>query len=246
MTKKPLRKSQRQADTSPKDADPGSSLARTLGVGPKAKRIGPQFHQLGSFNQPTMPERVLRDEFKIRTVSDPLDRIRRALGQLPPQHRLDADQAAAVTKAVADNLGWLFSPHTEANPPDDQGEGARSLAKPSDIDTVEPPETAPELWKSRDLNLRENASQFVRRVYAAWLGRGLERKDLARLDPDLYKALSVWLSRHPEDPIVADLPPQREKLDELIDELSAKYPIEDLRKLGHAIDARLRRKKNKT
>lgn len=106
------------------------------------------------------------------------------------------------------------------------------------------PSTAPEQWKTRDLNRRENAPQFISRVYSEWLGRGLERRDLARLDPDLYKALSVWLSRHPEDPIAVVLPPQKEKLDDLIDHLSATYPVETLRKLGHAIDGRLRRRKN--
>lgn len=104
------------------------------------------------------------------------------------------------------------------------------------------PDQAPELWVERDLNRRENAPQFIRRVYAPWLGRGLARKDISRLDGDLYKALSVWLSRHKDDEIAQLLPSQSDKIDELIDRLGGEYSIEDLRRLGYAIDSRLRRK----
>lgn len=109
----------------------------------------------------------------------------------------------------------------------------------------EPPEplptVAPELWTARDLNLRENAPAFTRRVYGKWLDHGLARKDIARLDSDLYKALSVWLARHPDDDIAKQLPSQSEEIDRAIKTLSAQYPVEFLRKLGYAIDTRLRR-----
>lgn len=109
----------------------------------------------------------------------------------------------------------------------------------------EPPEplptVAPEMWASRDLNLRENAPTFTRRVYGKWLEHGIARKDIARLDSDLYKALSVWLARHPDDEIAKQLPSQSEEIDRAIKHLSAQYPVEFLRKLGYAIDTRLRR-----
>jgi hypothetical protein len=232
MVKKPLYKSQQLGNSPSKENATVQTLAALAADAAKAKR---DRTYLG-----------LRDKDQFRTVPDPLDRIGRVLGKLPPQHRLDKEQAAAVTQAVADYMDWLFGPGAEANPNDDKTARTPEPTTPDDPALPEPPLSAPVLWKARDLNLRENAPQFIRRVYANWLGRGLERKDIARLDPDLYKALSVWLSRHPEDPIVADLPPLREKLDELIDELSAKYPLEDLRKLGHAINARLRRKQNKS
>jgi len=104
------------------------------------------------------------------------------------------------------------------------------------------PEKAPELWVERDLNRRENAPQFIRRVYAPWLGKGLARKDISRLDGDLYKALSVWLSRHKDDEIAQLLPSQSDRIDELIERLGNEYSIEDLRRLGYAIDSRLRRR----
>jgi hypothetical protein len=106
------------------------------------------------------------------------------------------------------------------------------------------PTTAPEAWSKRDLNLRENPVEYTRRVYARWLGHGLTRKDLKALDPDLYRALSVWVSRHPDDAI-AELPAQSEILDDLIDRLSAQLSLDDLRKLGYAIDTRLRRASKK-
>lgn len=109
-------------------------------------------------------------------------------------------------------------------------------------DPQEPlPTTAPELWAARDLNLRENAPAFTRRVYGKWLEHGLARRDIARLDSDLYKALSVWLARHPDDEIANQLPSQSEEIDRAIKHLSAQYPVEFLRKLGYAIDTRLRR-----
>ncbi len=106
------------------------------------------------------------------------------------------------------------------------------------------PTTAPEAWSKRDLNLRENPVEYTRRVYARWLGHGLTRKDLKALDPDLYRALSVWVSRHPDDAIT-ELPAQSEILDDLIDRLSARLSLDDLRKLGYAIDTRLRRASKK-
>jgi len=115
--------------------------------------------------------------------------------------------------------------------------------KPASPKQPLPPE-APELWRTRDLNRRENAPGFIRRVYREWLGAGLERRHLATLDPDLYRALSVWVVRHPDDPIIAQLPPQHERIDEVIDQLSAEYPLDVLRKLGRVIDSRMRRKKN--
>ena len=106
------------------------------------------------------------------------------------------------------------------------------------------PDAAPELWSKRDLNLRENAPQFIRRVYGPWLGHGLTRKHIKAHDPELYRALSVWLTRHPDDGIASALPRQSDILDDLIDRLSAEFSLEDLRKLGYAINARLRRDGN--
>jgi hypothetical protein len=59
------------------------------------------------------------------------------------------------------------------------------------------PDEAPELWSERR-GMRDNPVTFIRRVYAPWLGRGLQRAHLHSLDRPLYTALGVWLHRHPE------------------------------------------------
>lgn len=61
----------------------------------------------------------------------------------------------------------------------------------------EPPAEAPELWAERG-GRKENPITFIRRVYAPWLGKGLQRSDLHSLDRPLYAALAVWLHRYPE------------------------------------------------
>jgi len=106
------------------------------------------------------------------------------------------------------------------------------------------PKVAPETWTDRDLNKRETPPDFIRRVYAPWVGKGLSRKDLKQLDPSLYRALSVWLTRHPEDQMAKSLPTQSDILNDLIDRLTDEFSLEDLRKLGYAIDARLKRQRD--
>lgn len=59
------------------------------------------------------------------------------------------------------------------------------------------PKRAPELWSERT-GRKENPVAFIRRVYAPWVGRGLQRAHLHSLDLPLYTALAVWLHRHPE------------------------------------------------
>ena len=59
------------------------------------------------------------------------------------------------------------------------------------------PKKAPELWSDR-IGRKENPVAFIRRVYAPWVGRGLQRSHLHSLDLPLYTALAVWLHRHPE------------------------------------------------
>ena len=176
--------------------------------------------------KPTPPTQHPSDRIALETFPGDAERarrlyaafkdLRRALEQVEEAHNLSPVDAHAITKAMLPRLAPLA--------PD----------KPV-------PDEAPELWARRDLNRRETAPQFIKRVYGEWIGHGLARKDLARLDEELYRALSVWLNRHPEDEMARLLPSQSEQLDELIERLSAEYPIEFLRKLGYAIDSRIRR-----
>lgn len=116
---------------------------------------------------------------------------------------------------------------------------------PDETRSAELPTAAPELWSKRDLNQRETPPAFTRRVYADSLGNGLTRKHLKTLDPDLYRALAVWLNRHPDDEIAQSIPKQGINLDDLIEKLSAEYSLDELRRLGYAINSRLRRQATK-
>ena len=77
-------------------------------------------------------------------------------------------------------------------------------------------------------------------MYGKWLGKGFQRRDLGNLDAELYRALSVWVYRHPDD-VIPELPPISDVMDQMIERLSAELSLDELRKLGYAIDTRLRR-----
>ena len=82
---------------------------------------------------------------------------------------------------------------------------------------------------------------FIQRVYAPWLGRGLNRAHIRNLDLPLYRALSVWVHRHPEQEM-SELPSISQSIDEKIARLSLEFSPDELRKLGLAIENRGRRK----
>jgi hypothetical protein len=120
--------------------------------------------------------------------------------------------------------------------------GPAEVTTPAPLPLAPPlPQTPPETWAQRDLNQRENPTGFTRRVYGPWIGRGLTRGYLKDLDAELYRALSVWLTRHPDDPIASELPRKSDMNDALIEQLSALYPVDTLRKLGHLLTSRTRR-----
>lgn len=104
------------------------------------------------------------------------------------------------------------------------------------------PSKAPALWAQRDLNLRQNPPQFFHAVYDAWLGKGLTRKTLRDLDPDLYRAITVWEVRHPEDRI-QDLPTASDLVDQQVERLTSLFTEDELRRLSTVLQARYRRMK---
>jgi len=79
------------------------------------------------------------------------------------------------------------------------------------------PEAAPELYAKRR-NIHENPADFIKRVYAPWLGKGLVWRDLYHLDRKLYQSFNVWRGKHgmPED---LDLPTRSEVTTRLIEEM---------------------------
>jgi len=73
------------------------------------------------------------------------------------------------------------------------------------------PTAAPAIWPKDKLPL-EKAVDFIRRVYAPWIGNGLTRVSLGHLDPRLYAAFEGWVSRNGV-PADLNLPTQREVTD---------------------------------
>lgn len=69
------------------------------------------------------------------------------------------------------------------------------------------PSSAPEFYKAR-VDRHETAIEFTQRVYGEWLGNGLRRTDIQRLDPPLWTALRKLKSSWPDSMIQA-LPPER-------------------------------------
>lgn len=72
------------------------------------------------------------------------------------------------------------------------------------------PTVAPELWRNRDKSLKETPVTFITRVYAPWIGRGLQRGILRHFDADLYTALYNWARRSGNE-IPEDLVPRTYK-----------------------------------
>lgn len=117
----------------------------------------------------------------------------------------------------------------------------RNFLDSSTGSNVSLPKRAPELWSDRGTSdSRESPTEFVRRVYARWLGCGLTRAHVRQLDLPLYRALSAWMSRHPEDDL-SELPSLSESIDQKVARLSAEFTEDELRKLGLALQNRARR-----
>lgn len=106
------------------------------------------------------------------------------------------------------------------------------------------PTQAPKLWAERDPGEKINPSKFTRTVYGEWIGKGLTRRHLLELDEPLYRALSVWEHRHPEDAI-NELTTVAQAIDEKIERLSLEFTPDELRKLGTALQSRLQRQRSR-
>jgi len=81
------------------------------------------------------------------------------------------------------------------------------------------PAKAPELYADRP-SRRENAIEFIRRVYPDLSKEGLPRAEIKRLDPKLYEALGNWLRQH-ELPADVHLPKRADHYDDLALKISS-------------------------
>lgn len=96
------------------------------------------------------------------------------------------------------------------------------------------PTKPPEEWSAR-VGRKENPIAFIRRVWGPFLGRALTRRSqLANVDLPLYRALGVWLHRHPTDSI-PELDPTEEAIDEAIARLTSVFTAEEITRVGLAL-----------
>jgi hypothetical protein len=104
--------------------------------------------------------------------------------------------------------------------------------KSSAVRQSETPERPPALLIDRK-NKSETPIEFIVRGYRRWLGRGLTRAHLRKLDMGLYDALKHWL-RENKPPADFDLPTKSEMIDRrlaLADSLSVRHSPEQKAKL---------------
>lgn len=160
-----------------------------------------------------------------------LGKVYAAVRLLLGRYRMRPADCAAIVRQLAKDF-----PAAEAEGP------AAASAQSSAAKPLRLPKTPPETWLERDKEDMESPAEFTRRVYGAWIGRGLRRRDISRLDPPLYRALAVWVHRHPEDDI-PELVPNTDTVDAQVAKLADHMTPDELRRLGLALQSRYRRAK---
>lgn len=80
------------------------------------------------------------------------------------------------------------------------------------------PTKPPARWLDRQ-DRQESPIDFIRREYSSWLGRGLSRPHIRKLDKSLYAALCNWTSEHGKLPDDLDLPTRKEINDRRLEEI---------------------------
>lgn len=109
--------------------------------------------------------------------------------------------------------------------------------------TLPLPDQAPATWKA-DKQPGETPPDFIRRVYAPWLGHGLTRADIKRFDEPLYRSLYKWLSNpRNEMPDDLDLPTLPQQNDRFVANLDT--PAHEAIREGRRLEGVLRRRVGK-
>lgn len=99
------------------------------------------------------------------------------------------------------------------------------------------PEQAPELW---DKKKQPNPAQFIFDTYQKWIGKGLTRAHLLKLDKPLYKAFSAWVQKK-DNYLWYDLPTVKEANTRLVLRAAGdpgSIPLEDYAKVRAAASRR--------
>lgn len=150
--------------------------------------------------------RLLEDVFNRKKREDAFDQFKDCLRSALKEHGVDE----LDHKTLANNLiGKL--------------EQAGLTLQYSNVAAKELPTEAPEIYQG--LRGPETPPEFVKRVYAPWLGQGLDRAHIKHLDPKLYTAIDNW-TRKPGNqwPADVDLPTRGEQTRRTIDQLKQEAP----------------------
>jgi hypothetical protein len=103
------------------------------------------------------------------------------------------------------------------------------------------PENAPSTWKD-DKQPGETPPDFIKRVYGAWVGKGLTRAHIRTLDKPLWQALYNFL-RTNEMPADVDLPTRAENTTRWVERLETAGAVDEtLREAARLRSALYRRK----
>jgi len=84
----------------------------------------------------------------------------------------------------------------------------------------------------------EKVTDFIKRVYRDWYGRGLTRQHLTKIDPDLSTSLRNWERLHPEDTL-RDLPKNKNEF--LVSWFRENLSEDQLRDVANALFTRVLR-----
>lgn len=63
------------------------------------------------------------------------------------------------------------------------------------------PSVAPALWEERETGRKVSPAEFIRKHYGSWLGKGLTRAHIGKLDAKLYAAYGQQVKRKPEEAV---------------------------------------------
>ena len=97
------------------------------------------------------------------------------------------------------------------------------LPRPAESASIELPSAAPETYQG--LAGPETPPEFVQRVYGPWLGHGLTRAHIRKLDWTLYQAIINWQSRPQNSwPADVDLPTKAEQITRDLEALRERAP----------------------
>jgi hypothetical protein len=161
------------------------------------------------------PSPVLYRDEPLETLENPFE--------LSPLGGLDEKERLALENIDYKTLAAYVAQLEALDPEFDAELKAARTARQAFGEAAKPsmplPTVAPKLWADRTAEDPDNASDFIRVIYADWLPNVLARQDLRELDYALYDAYAQRIrpgSKHKDDKV--EFAPKRHRRDRLNDE----------------------------